>query len=98
MDNQHRKIKGYRELEQAEIDLMNRIKDQGEVMGALVSELRGLRGQQRIETRTAYELGDTPKVTHDQLSESKDAIRTAEEHLKTGVMWLVRAVALPSTF
>jgi hypothetical protein len=26
MENQHRQIKGYRELDQAEIDLMNKIK------------------------------------------------------------------------
>lgn len=29
MDNQHRKISGYRELTQAEIDLMNKIKALG---------------------------------------------------------------------
>lgn len=40
MDNQHRQIKGYRELSQAEIDLMNRIKEQGVELGALVAELK----------------------------------------------------------
>ena len=30
MENQHRKIKGYRELTQVEIDLMNEIKVEGE--------------------------------------------------------------------
>ena len=30
MENQHRKITGYRELSQEEIDLMNRIKAHGE--------------------------------------------------------------------
>ena len=40
MENQHRQIKGYRELSQEEIDLMNRIKEQGIVLGALVEELR----------------------------------------------------------
>ena len=29
MENQHRKIKGYRELTQEEIDLMNMIKEKG---------------------------------------------------------------------
>lgn len=42
MDNQHRQIKGYRELSQAEIDLMNRIKEQGVALGALVQDLRDL--------------------------------------------------------
>lgn len=41
MDNQHRKIVGYRELGAEEIALMNEIKTQGIVIGELVSRLRG---------------------------------------------------------
>lgn len=44
MENQHRKIKGYRELSQAEIDLMNNIKQLGVVMGEMVAELRATPG------------------------------------------------------
>lgn len=40
MDNQHRQIKGYRELGQDEIDLMNEIKQKGVELGALVDKLR----------------------------------------------------------
>lgn len=40
MDNQHRKIVGYRELTQGEIDLMNRIKEQGKQLGSLLEDLR----------------------------------------------------------
>lgn len=40
MENQHRQIKGYRDLSQAEIDLMNKIKVAGAELGALVNELR----------------------------------------------------------
>lgn len=40
MDNQHRKIAGYRELSQEEIDLMNLIKDHGKALGALVERIR----------------------------------------------------------
>jgi hypothetical protein len=40
MDNQHKQIKGYRDLSQAEIDLMNAIKAKAEECGALVSQLR----------------------------------------------------------
>jgi hypothetical protein len=39
MDNQHRQIKGYRELSQVEIDLMNEIKQQGVALGELVKKL-----------------------------------------------------------
>lgn len=39
MDNQHRKIKGYRELSEEEIALMNRIKEQGERLGFMIKDL-----------------------------------------------------------
>lgn len=39
MDNQHRKIKGYRELTQEEIDLMNRIKEQGACLESMCNDL-----------------------------------------------------------
>jgi hypothetical protein len=42
MDNQHRQIKGYRELSQDEIDLMNRIKEKAAEVGALYEELLNL--------------------------------------------------------
>lgn len=41
MENQHRKIAGYRELSEAEIDLMNRIKAKGAELLALQAELFG---------------------------------------------------------
>lgn len=44
MDNQHKKIKGYRDLSQAEIDLMNEIKAQGVELGELVAKLRATEG------------------------------------------------------
>jgi hypothetical protein len=40
MDNQHRQIKGYRELSAAEIALMNEIKTKGAELGELVQKLR----------------------------------------------------------
>lgn len=40
MDNQHRKIKGYRELSETEIALMNEIKQKGSELGELVATLR----------------------------------------------------------
>lgn len=39
MDNQHKHIKGYRDLSQEEIDLMNKVKLLGEEMGKLIEEL-----------------------------------------------------------
>lgn len=39
MENQHRKISGYRELSQQEIDAMNSIKELAGAVGILVEEL-----------------------------------------------------------
>ena len=42
MDNQHKKITGYRDLTQVEIDLMNAIKTHGSQLGKLVEDLQAL--------------------------------------------------------
>lgn len=44
MKDQHEKIKGYRDLSQAEIDLMNKIKAKGVELGELVAKLRAATG------------------------------------------------------
>ena len=44
MENQHRQIKGYHELTQVEIDLMNEIKTKGAELGELVNKLRTTEG------------------------------------------------------
>jgi len=44
MENQHKKIKGYRDLSQEEIDLMNEIKAKGVELGELVAKLRATDG------------------------------------------------------
>lgn len=44
MDNQHRKIDGYRELIQEEIDLINSIKQQGAVLEAMLDSTEELIG------------------------------------------------------
>ena len=43
MENQHRQITGYRELNQEEINLMNEIKSRGEALGDLVRKLEAYR-------------------------------------------------------
>lgn len=42
MENQHRKIKGYRELTQPEIDLMNQVKEQGLALEGIINKLNTL--------------------------------------------------------
>jgi len=41
MENQHRKIEGYRELNEEEIALMNMIKSTGKAMQVIISQLQG---------------------------------------------------------
>jgi hypothetical protein len=40
MENQHREIKGYRELNETEIAAMNEVKQKGAELGELVAKLR----------------------------------------------------------
>ncbi len=47
MENQHRKIKGYRELSKAEIDTMNVVKKMGIEIGEIVQMLRDSEADQR---------------------------------------------------
>lgn len=42
MENQHRKIKGYRELTQEEINLMNEVKVKGAEIGELIKKLENM--------------------------------------------------------
>lgn len=44
MNNQHKKIKGYRDLSQAEVDAMNAIKSEGERLRLLIEEMRDNKG------------------------------------------------------
>jgi len=88
MDNQHKKIKGYRDLSQAEIDLMNEIKAKGEELRALVK---------KIETT----IGPAPAVENGIAHEADSPyywLRYAESCFRTGVMYAVRAVAQPSSY
>ena len=42
MDNQHKKIKGYRDLTQEEINAMNNIKAHGEELKELIGEMESI--------------------------------------------------------
>lgn len=76
MDNQHRKISGYRDLSQEEIDLVNQIKQIGNEIGALHVAI----------------------LERDITDRPKQDLEIAEHHLKTGLMWLTRAITQPSGF
>ena len=94
MENQHRKIKGYRELNQSEIDLMNRIKEKGEELRRLLDECRSEDDieEDDIEGKNGDELHDAA------LDEASRWRAIAKTHLQQGLMALVRSVAKPEFF
>lgn len=88
MDNQHKKIKGYRDLSQDEIDLMNEIKQKGDELGCLFSKLE----------RVFEKSEDKVQLSVAQSFQRQQCITQAEVNLKQGIMWMVRSVALPESF
>jgi len=121
MENQHRKISGYRELTQEEIDLMNRIKTKGAELLELQSEVaKHVRDRTTflIEVATSHQavLDGPAMISYDQKVEHVEARDEAQEELnlinkaeparwasiaktdvQTGIMAMVRAVAMPTT-
>lgn len=94
MDNQHRKITGYRDLSQDEIDLMNEIKLQGQALKELIGKvdyfLLGL-------AKEALE-GNAELQQHLWDTEPNYWSSIAKRNLQQGLMALTRAVARPTTF
>lgn len=88
MDNQHKKIKGYRDLSQEEIDLMNEIKGKGVELGELVAKLLKM-------NEFDYTKGEFPTA---QNWETDRWIGIGRDHLQQGLMALTRAVAKPEFF
>lgn len=104
MENQHRKIAGYRELSQEEIDLMNRIKAKGAEMLQLHAELSGLLSQQQIDRFNVVDNArnsDQAALAQAELDlfSAAEPFRWAsigKTDIQTGIMALVRAVAQPA--
>ncbi|MNN36148.1 hypothetical protein D3C76_720740 [compost metagenome] len=94
MDNQHRKITGYRELSQAEIDLMNRIKAKGAELLDLHAELAAMLGNQHIQ-KSMNEASDPVELDRFRAAEPLRWAAIGKTDIQTGIMALVRAVAQP---
>ena len=83
MENQHRQIKGYRELSQSEIDLMNEIKVKAAELGDLCEKVDGTNEQlpEEVERNDCFRWSSIAKT-----------------HFQQGAMALTRAVAKPNFF
>lgn len=101
MDNQHRKIKTYRELSQVEIDLMNKIKAKGQELLDLQKELNEYVENQVV---TAGLIGAANPLDDSAIDECKrldDAepmkwLELGKTNIQMGVSFLVRAIAQPT--
>lgn len=99
MENQHQKIKGYRDLSQLEIDLMNEIKAKGAELGTLVEKLFD-HTRQQIDAANAHgtQTGDFSEFQRLTDAEPHHWVATGATNLQQGLMALTRAVAQPTTF
>ncbi|AXI04363.1 Acb2/Tad1 domain-containing protein [Aquirhabdus parva] len=81
MENQHRKIKGYRDLSQEEIDLMNRIKAKGSELLELQAELMcrlntdlSIKNGQIGTYESYYNLAPNDATAYKVFNEAKDEL------------------------
>lgn len=106
MENQHRIIKGYRDLSAGEIALMNEVKEVGQTLATLL-----LKVEKHIESQydAAYNedlnANELEEVNVDEAELERLGIAApyhwltlAKDDLQTGIMKLVRTVAQPTTF
>ena len=85
-ENQHRLIKGYRDLTQEEINLINRIKGIGVEIEKIIEEVE----------QTNLMFGSNSEL--DEIAEPTLWTNQAKINLKIGLMALTRAVAKPTSF
>lgn len=92
MENQHRKISGYRELSQKEIDLMNEIKQKGQ-------ELQELCNKITIHIDKQHDnLDDDEEFNRLAFSSPYSWLNSGVHDLQTGLTKITRAVAQPESF
>lgn len=85
MKDQHKKIKGYRDLTQEEIDLMNEAKTLAEECRVLVEKIRS-------------SIGGDVATMDDQQKEAVRWLAIGRTDLQKGFMGIIRAIAKPTTF
>ena len=95
MDNQHRKIEGYRELSQEEINLINRIKIHGAKTEQLIKDVEVHLIKQHKE---ANEVEDTETLMRYVSANPLRFIELSQDNFQTALMQLTRAVAQPTNF
>ena len=91
MENQHRKINGYRELSQAEIDLMNEIKALGPQIEAVCNQVK-----EHIEAQS--DGAKDEELERLALADPRHWEYWGRTTGQTVLMYLTRAVAQPTFY
>lgn len=98
MDNQHKHIKGYRDLTAEEIALMNRVKDAGAALLAVQAEVALVTTRVLMDARInalADEAAHGAELARIVDAEPLRWAAIAKTDIQTGIMALVRAIAQP---
>jgi hypothetical protein len=100
MDNQHRKISGYRELGQEEIDLMNEVKALGVAQEAVLKKVEAhIEAQREGFHRTLIAGKDAGTGLARMANATPERfLALAKTEFQTGLMYATRAVAQPEFF
>lgn len=95
MENQHRKISGYRELSQEEINLMNRIKAFGPQLSELCKDIENYLNVQRSAAFVGQGVEELERLDS---AEPFTWMIEGKYTLQVGLMKLTRAIAQPGFF
>jgi hypothetical protein len=95
MENQHRKINGYRELSQVEIDLMNEVKQKGVELEHLIKRIHKHINDQAL---IAFKEPDDVEARRIQSAAPSKWLREGTTQLQLGLMELTRSIAQPTFF
>lgn len=106
MENQHRQIKGYRDLTQTEIDLMNEVKAKGAELGALLDrvqqhlDLQASKNAEAIRVEAMRGISNGAREENDRRTRAEPDRwhHIAMTHFQEGLMALTRAIAQPDFF
>ena len=96
MKYQHEKIKGYRNLDDTKIAMINVVKDHEGETNDLLKLVMGF----LLDDKAA--LHNTPDdsvngLTLEDIQESERCLHIAKQRLQEGYMWFVRGIALPES-
>lgn len=98
MENQHRKISGYRELEQDEIDLINEIKSHGAALNLLCERINYNLIAQGLRQEMLAKADGCAELDRCVAAQPQRWLSIGRTDIQTGLMALTRAIAQPGGF